>query len=453
MPGYRVVVIGGGPAGYAAALQAAELGADVTLVEAEQVGGACVNYACIPTNILLQAALVHADALELGLAGAFTAGETFNLAGVVRRKDALVRSMREGIATAIRMRKVRLIEGRAAFRSARVVTVTTAHGTEELSAEAFVVATGTRWDAPTIPGIAPDRVLTADGVQRLPAAPRSAVVIGGSSGFALEYAVLLTLAGAEVTLALPGAVLAAGLDSDIESTAVSMLGDIGIRVVKRVEVAGGDATTAVLSGSENAQTVPAEIVVAADVRRPYYETLNLALAGVAASGAVLVDSHCRTSAAHIFAAGDVTGGLMLSSAASHMGEVAGANAAGDTRRVRLGRVPHLLHTLPEIAWVGLTEEQARTAGHLVTTGLFDLSFNARSVVAGGRQGLVKLVADAELGEILGVHAIGPDAGEIATTAAALMQAEATVQQLAEMVFWHPSASEGLREAARRAVPR
>jgi dihydrolipoamide dehydrogenase len=454
MAGYRVAVVGGGPAGYAAALKAAESGAEVTLIEAEQLGGACVNYACIPTNILLHSALAHVEALEMGVMGVFSAGETFNLGRAAARKDALVRGMRDGIAAAVRMRKVRHLEGRAAFRSVNVLTVSTGSGTEDIQAEAFVLATGTRWEPPSIPGVAAERVLTADGVQSLPQAPKSAVVLGGGpagTAFALEYAVLLALAGTEVVLAAPGTALVPRLDSDLHGFVVSSLEAVGVRVVTGVRAAGGDASILVLDGGENSQTVPAEVVVAADVRRPYFETLGLANAGVRAGQGIIVDAQCRTSAAHVFAAGDVTGGAMLSSVASHMGEVAGANAAGDDRCTRLTVIPHVLHTLPETAWVGQTEAEARAAGHNVSTGVHDLSFNAHAVVAGGRQGIVKVVAERELGEILGVHAAGPGAAEIVTVAAALMQAEATVHHLAEMVPWHPSAAEGLRDAARRAV--
>jgi dihydrolipoamide dehydrogenase len=454
MPGYRVAVIGGGPAGYAAALKAAECGAEVTLIEAEQLGGACVNYACIPTNILLRSAIAHVDALEMGVMGVFEAGETFNFGRAAARKDALVRQMRDGIAAAVRMRKVTLVEGRASFRSANVLEVATGTGRSEVAAEAFVIATGTRWEPPSIPGIGTDRLLTADGVQTLTAVPRSAVVIGGgpaATAFALEYAALLAIAGSEVTLASPGPRAVAALDSDVSAAVEAMLAGIGVRVVNGVRVAGGDATTAVLDGGANSQTVPAEIVVAADVRRPYFETLGLAAAGVAATNAIAVNERCRTSAGNIWAGGDVTGGAMLSSVATHMGEVAGANAAGDNQRMRLEHIPHVLHTVPETAWIGLGEDAAKAAGHLTRTGVADLSFNARSVVAGGRQGVAKVIADAETGAILGVQAAGVDAAEIVAVAAALMQSEATVEQLASMVFWHPSAAEGLRDAARRAA--
>ena len=189
MADFDVVVIGGGPAGYSAALKAAERGATVALIEAEQPGGACVHHACIPTNILFDSAIRHVEARELAVMGVFEAGEQFNFARAAARKDALVRQMASGIQTALRIRKVTVIEGRAAFTSPSTVRVTTADGGRELTAEAFIIATGTRWEPPVLPGFAPQRVLTADAVQALPSAPRSALLLAEGAGdvpFGLE---------------------------------------------------------------------------------------------------------------------------------------------------------------------------------------------------------------------------------------------------------------------------
>lgn len=454
MADYDVIVIGGGPAGYAAALKAAEFGASVALIEAEKPGGACVHHACIPTHVLVDSALRFVEARELGVLGVFEAGDQFNFARAVARKDALVKQMSDGIRTALRMRKVAVIEGRAEFASPTTVSVSGASGISTLSAEAFVVATGTRWDAPALPGVAPERVLTADAVQALAVAPASAVVLvdgPGEAPFGLEYAVLLAIAGSAVTVATGRPTLIPALDGTLAGAVRAGLGDLGIAVFERAEIFGSSAEAVELRQAERTVTVDAEIVVATDVRRPYFETLNLAAAGVVADTCIPVDRACRTNVPHIFAAGDVTGGVMLSSAASHMGEAAGANAAGASAVTRLGSLPKQLHTLPAIAWVGITEEAARAMGHDVLSGVFDLAFNARAIALGARTGLVKVVAERDLGEILGVHAVGPGADEIVAVAASLMQAEATIQDLASMVAWHPSMSEGLIEAAKRAL--
>ncbi len=451
MADFDVIVIGGGPAGYTAALTAAERGARVALVEAEQPGGACVHHACIPTNIMLGAVEAHLSAREMGVLGVFTAGDAFNYARAGARREPLVRRLAEGIGAALKMRQVEVIKGRAAFMGPDRVALA---GTRtELSAEAFVIATGSRWVAPEVPGAEPEQVLTPDQVQALLAAPASALILGGGpadTAFALEYAFLLATAGARVSLATPHPRLIPALDEALDEAAVRVLTDAGVTVLTGATVEGCDGSSARVRQRGGGAEVPADVIVAADPRRPAVEALGLERAGVRADGAIAVDRGCRTGVPHIFAAGDVTGGPMLTSAALHMGEVAGANATGGEAVTRLGRLPHLLHTVPEIGWVGMTEAQARAAGHDVRTGVVDLGFTARAVALGAREGAVKVVSEAALGEILGVHVVGPGVGEIIAVAAAAMQAEIPMQDLAALVPWHPSMVEGLVEAARRA---
>lgn len=453
MADFDVVVIGGGPAGYSAALKASALGASVALVEAEKPGGSCVHHACIPTNLLLDPAARYVEAKELGLMGVFNVGEQFNFARAAARKDALVRQMSDGIRTALRMGKVQVIEGTARIESARSISVLGASGSTSVTAEAVVIATGTRWDQPTVPGVAPERVVTADVVQSLAVAPASAVVLLDGSGevpFGLEYAALLAIAGSAVSVVTAVPRLLPGLDGTVVSAARAGLNDLGITLFEGARIVGAEGDAVEVHHGAGTTAAPAELVVAVDVRKPFFENLGLEAAGVVCDGRVIVDRRCATNVSNIFAAGDVTGGAMLSSVASHMGEVAAINATGGAATTRLNAIPRLLHTIPAIAWVGLTEDAARAAGHDTVAAVFDLSYNARAVTLGARTGIVKLIAERRLGEILGVHVVGPEAGEIAAVAASLMQAEVSVHDLASMVAWHPSVSEALIEAAKRA---
>jgi dihydrolipoamide dehydrogenase len=451
MDSYDVAVIGGGPAGYSAALKAAELGARVALIESEKLGGACVHHACIPTNILLDAAHTFVAARELAVMGVFAVGEEFNFARAAARKNALVQKLADGIATALRMRKVTVIPGRASFADAHTLDVS---GRDPVWAEAIVIATGTRWEPRPIPGLPADRLLTADAAQALVQVPAHAAVLGGgpaSTAFALEYATLLAIAGSEVTLITPASRLLSGLDVDLGDIACATMTDLGVTVLDGATIDRADGENLHATSSAGPRSVRADMVIAADPRRPFFESLNLPASGVITSDHLPVDRSCRTNLPHIFAAGDVTGGLMLTNAASHMGEVAATNAVGGEAITRLSQVPHVLHTIPEIGWVGLTEEQALSQGYAVTTGIVDLSFNARAIARGARGGVLKLVADAELGGILGVHVVGPDAAEVIALAATLMQTEATLHDVAALTLWHPSVAESLAEAARRAV--
>lgn len=453
MADFDVVVIGGGPGGYSAALRSAELGASVALIEAEKPGGACVHHACIPTSLLIEPAIRHLEARELNVMGVFEAGEQFNFGRAVARKDALVGQLAEGIRTALRMARVRLIEGRASFQSHRVVSVQGAQEVTALDAEAIIIATGSRWEAPAIPGWPADRVATADVVQCLPQLPRSAVVLIDGPGdvpFGIEYAELLAIAGTEVSVVTAGPRLVPHLDADVEPAVRVGLTDLGIRVFESARAVEGSTAGVVIHRADGATTVAAELILAADNRRPFTTGLGLGAAGIPEEGSVSVGRDCATRVPGVFAAGDVTGGAMLSSAASHMGEVAAENATGGSAITRLAAIPRLLHGPQGIAWVGTTEDSARAAGRTVRCGGYDLSFNARAVTLGARSGLVKVIADAESGELLGVHAVGPEAAEVIAVAAGLMQAEVTVHELAAMVAWHPGVTEGLVQAARRA---
>ncbi|MGI8927118.1 MAG: dihydrolipoyl dehydrogenase family protein [Tepidiformaceae bacterium] len=456
MADFDVVVIGGGPAGYSAALKGAELGASVALVEAEQPGGACVNHSCIPANVLMGSVRTFLEAQELGVMGVFQAGETFHFARAAARKDALVIALRDGISGALRMRRVRFIEGHARFVSPSSLEVSAKDGgASTLTAEAFVIATGTRWEPPAIPGVAASRILTPDAVQALPLAPASALVVADTPGdipFGAEYAVLLAVSGGAVTLATAAPKLFPALEDDVAAFAIGGLADMGIEIHEGVSIeAGPDDVSITLKGAAGAVTVAAEVIVAADPRVPFFQSLHLAAAGVVTTTVVPVDRACRTNVAHIFAAGDVSGGAMLTNAAAHMGEVAATNATGGSASTRLDRLPRLLHTFPETGWVGISAAGARARGLDVATGTADLSYNARAVSLGARKGIVRVVVERSLGEVVGVHVCGPEAGEIIAVAAALMQSEVPVADLAAMVHWHPAVAEGLAEAARRAL--
>jgi dihydrolipoamide dehydrogenase len=448
---FDVAIIGAGPAGFAAATAAAERSATVAVIEAERPGGACVHHACIPTNILLDSMHTHVAARELDVLGLFSAGEQVNYARAAARKDTLVRQLAAGIETALKMRKVTVLTGHGSLSGKGRVSIS---GKDDVTAEAVVVATGARWETPSLPGIAAERVLTPDLVQSLVSVPDSALVLGdgpADTAFALEYAVLLDALGSRVSMAMPRSLLAPALDETVAQVLATALTEQGITLLFDAAVEGGDGETAVVRHRGGVATVPAEVVVAADPRRVTAAGLALSAVGLTENGPIRVDDGCRAGPEWLFAAGDITGGAMLSNVAAHMGEVAGVNATGGEARVRSRAVPHLLHTLPSVGWIGMTEEEARRQGYDVRAGISDLSTNARAVALGAREGLVKVIAEAELGEILGVHVIGPAAEELLAAAATAMQAEVTVHDLAAIVHWHPSIAEGLSAAARRAL--
>ena len=268
------------------------------------------------------------------------------------------------------------------------------------------------------------------------------------TAFGVEYAALLAIAGSDVVLATSRGRLLPALDEPLEQVVVAGLADLGIRTVVGAAVSG-DGATVTAAGAANSESLTSAVVVVPDVRTPFAASVAAPqAAGIATvGGAVPVDRGCRTNIANVYAVGDVTGGSMLSSAAGHMGAVAGLNATGGEARTRLSTLPHVVHSIPELGWVGLSEERARGQGIDVSCGMFDLGFNARALTLGAKQGVVKVVSNPMLGEILGAQSVGPETAEIVAVAAALIQAEVTVHDLASAIQWHPSVSEGLCQAA------
>lgn len=454
-----LVVIGSGPGGHAAALRAAELGARVAVVEAESPGGNCVSFACFPNTVMLESVRTGLEIQDLSLAGVLPAADGLSFPRAVARRNQLAAGLIEGIRNHLRALQIDLIHGRARLTSPQAATVSLSEGrASELSAASFIIATGARPEPPSLPGYT-DEVLTMDGALRLKGEPPSALALGGGPvglGFVLEQAFVLASFGTSVTVAEPGAEVLPGADEELVGYLLQALEAAGVRVLMNAQVremtSEGDSRDAVLTTGEGEMRVPASVVMAPDCRRPYFEGLGLEEIGVATSpDGIGVDDRCATNVPGIFAVGDVTGGLMFSHAAIHEGRVAAENALGLDTRVRLRAAPRTVHTQPELAYVGLSERRAREEGHDVRLGLCDLGGNLSAVARGRSDGGVKLVADGLHGEILGVHALGPGAGELIGQAALAMELEATVHDLAAVTHWHPSLSEVLVEATRRAL--
>jgi dihydrolipoamide dehydrogenase len=452
-----VIVIGSGPAGHAAALRAAELGASVAVVEAGPCGGNCVNFGCIPNNVMLETVRLGIDLQEFALAGVIDSGNSLNFSRAVARKDRLVAGMADGIRNQFDARAIDFISGHARLISPNSISVNLSEGGSlELSSRAIVIATGARPEPPSLPGFGGE-VLTMDQALRLAEPPISALVLGGGPvglGFALEQAFVLASFGSVVTVVEPGDDPLPGADPEMVEYLLQGLSAAGVRVLvsSRVSEISSEGTgrEAVLVTADQTQRVPAATIIAPDCRRTYFDGLGLDQAGVEnAAGGINVDDRCATNVPGIFAVGDVTGVLMFSHAAALQGRAAAENALGLGSRARLRALPRAVHTEPEMAYVGLNEQQARDKGYEVRIGLSDLSGNFRAVARGQREGAVKLIVGARHGEILGVHILGPGAAELIGQAALALQLDNTVEELADITHWHPSLAEALVDAARR----
>jgi dihydrolipoamide dehydrogenase len=459
MTSYDLAIVGGGPAGYAAALRARELGSSVVLIEAQHVGGHCVHFSCIPSTIMLDSARRALEAQELSLAGVFADPGLPNFGRAAARKSVLVHNLAQGIAALLKSRRVTVLDGRASFTSATTLDVQLLDGgSESIEARAVILATGARYEPTDLSGIPANDQLSPDEALALPEAPGSVLVVGGGPaglGFAWEYASLFGIFGDRVVLLEPNDSPLADFDETVVEVLLESLKQVGVEVHIGASITqaarSGDTWKIDHTSSAGDASIEVGAVLRPDARVPVSDVPGLSALGVVDSaGFVSVDSRGATNAPGLFAAGDVTGSPMLSSVAEVQGRVAAENATGGDVRANLSIVPQVLHTEPEVAAVGLTEAQARAEGYEVKLGMANLAGNGRSAALGRREGLVKLVADGESGELLGMHIAAPFASEAIAQGVLALQLGATLDDLGSAMHWHPTIAEAISAAARSA---
>ena len=453
---YDVGVIGGGPGGYVAAIRAAQLGLRAVVVEKYKVGGTCLHQGCIPSKALLRSAEMMEFAKVGGQFGVQAEKVTFDLSQAMAHKEAVVNRLHRGTEGLLRHHNVELITGHGSLAGPKAIRVTNGEGGRVLSCEHIIIATGST--PRSIPGleIDGDVVITSDEGLELDAVPESVAIVG--AGYVgLEFAYMLRCFGSEVTMieVLP-AVLP--LQDDTVSTEIERaMRRRGIKALTNARVeqverrpAGARVNVTLSDGSTRALDV--DKVLVAVGRAPITEGLGLEEAGVEYSKqGITVHERMRTTAPNIYAIGDAVGRLPLAHVASAEGIMVVETIAGnDVPEVEYNNIPRCVYCQPEVGAVGLTEKEAREAGHEVSIGEFRFLANGKALALGEREGLVKLIADAEHGEILGVHIVGPNATELIVECGVAMTLEATHRELGATVHPHPTLSEAIMEAARGA---
>ncbi|MCL4078635.1 dihydrolipoyl dehydrogenase [Coriobacteriia bacterium Es71-Z0120] len=460
----RIVVIGGGPGGYAAAFEAARLGADVVLVERDRLGGTCLNWGCVPTKAILRsahAALDARNAASLGLSGSPL---SVDLPALEARTRGVMDELRGQLEATARRLKVAVIRGSGRLSAARIVEIEMADGgSQTIEADAVIVATGSEpFRLPNIDHSLPG-VWTSDDAVSLKEIPARILVIGGGV-IGLEFACAYAAFGSQVTVVELTEQVLPGMDKRVARTVQQALEALGATfvlgdAVEAVEERGGGMFSSLRSG----RAVESDVVLSAVGRVPTASGIGLECAGVAFERrAVKVDAHMATSVPGVFAVGDAIGGMMLAHAAEAEGRAAARNAVAwveaavagvepDYESVRYDCIPACVYTFPNVATVGLTRDAAAAQGIDAVQAIAKFTGNARALAEGEPEGFVQVVAERGSGRMLGCQIVGPFAVEIVHEASIAIRKGISVAEIGEAVHAHPTASETLMLACEEAA--
>lgn len=449
----EIIVVGGGPGGYVAAIRAAQLGGKVTLIEKSKLGGTCLNVGCIPTKVLLHSADLLAEAQHANEFGINVSVNGFDWKKVLKKKDGVSSQLVNGINGLMKANKIKVINGTAEFISSNTLSIKKADGTQEtLSGGKIILATGSVPAIPPIPGVKDnEHCIDSTGALTLTEVPKSLVVIGGGV-IGVEFASIYSQFGTKVTIieALPKLLplmegeLTAQLRAKLEKNGIDIYTEAKVQSVECSPV--GAKVNVEYKGE--VISFEAEKVLVAVGRRANTESLKLEKANIENErGRIQVNERMETNVKNIYAIGDCLGQVMLAHVASMQGEIAAENAMGLDTFYNGKTVPSCVYTNPEFAGVGLTEEKAKEEGIEYVTGNFPLMANGKALIMNGGEGMVKVIVGKEYKEVLGVHILGPRATDIIAECALALGMEATIEDLIETIHAHPTLTEAVREAA------
>jgi dihydrolipoamide dehydrogenase len=457
MPTYDLVVIGTGPGGYVCAIRAAQLGMKVAVVEKRAThGGTCLNVGCIPSKALLHASELFDEAGHTFETMGIGVGKPkLNLAAMMKFKDQGVDGNVKGVEFLLKKNKIDALHGAARIVAAGKVEVTGGAGTQTLETKAIVIATGS--EVARLKGIEIDekRVVSSDGGIALKQVPKRLLVVGAGV-IGLELGSVWRRLGAQVTVVEFLDRILPGMDTELCKQFQRILQKQGMTFKLGAKVTGVDASGQKLkaavepaAGGGKAETIEADVVLVAIGRIPYTEGLGLDEAGVKRDerGRVIVDHHFLTNVQGIYAIGDVIAGPMLAHKAEDEGVAAAEIIAGKSGHVNYDVIPNVVYTSPEFASVGKTEDELKQAGVAYAVGKFPFTANGRAKVNLTTEGQVKIIADAKTDRVLGVHILGPDAGNMIAEAAIAMEFGASSEDIARTCHAHPTLTEAIKEAA------
>ena len=448
---YDIAVIGGGPAGYVAAIEAAMHGGKVIVFEKSVLGGTCLNRGCIPAKTYLNGAKYIRHIKEADTYGIIAdTNVSVDMEKAVAHKKKVVKTLTDGVGALLRSRRVETVYGEASLDSENTVVC----DGKTYTARNILLCGGSKAGSIPIPGIESKYVLTSDDILDLNTVPQRLAVIGGGV-IGCEMATVFASYGSKVTIIEAMDRLLPMMDADASASVSQSLKELGVEIftgcaVDKIDEKDNGCEVA-FNGSQKTE---ADFVLLSIGRVSDLSGLGkLADKIKTERGKIVVDDHMRTNIPNIYAAGDLNGRCMLAHAAFKMGETAARNAMGIDSVCDLSRVPSAVFTLPECASVGMTEEQAvqKYGKDQILVGKFPFSANGRALASNERAGFVKVIAEKRYKEMLGVHMVGADAAEMIAEAASLMAAEIPVDEIAEMIHAHPTCSEAFMEACADAL--
>ena len=444
---YDVVIIGGGPGGYVAAIRAAQLGGKVLLAEERELGGTCLNRGCIPTKAMVHSAAVYAEAKRGEEIGLSFSNLGVNFAGVARHRDQVVDTLVQGIGGLMKANGIEVVQGRAEIVAPGNVRLLD----KEIETKNIIIATGSGQGKPPIPGIDSPGVVDTDIILKAKTLPESLLILGGGV-VGVEFASIMASFGVEVTLVemLPG--LLSTLDSELGKRLAIYLRKAGVKIHIATKVAaiaeGPGGLQVELEGKKGSQQVTVEQVLLAAGRMPNFGGLDLDGLGIDYDRrtGIKVDKTMATNVPGIWAIGDSVGNLMLAHVASHEGIVAAENIMGHKAEMDYRVVPSCVFTQPEVASVGISEDEAKARNLDYKVAKFPFVANGKALAQGDTDGMVKIVASAD-GELLGVHILGPHASDLIAEGAVAVHQRLAAEELVNIIHAHPTLAEAIAEAA------
>ncbi len=453
---FDLIVIGAGPGGYVCAFRAAQLGLKVALVEKRAtLGGTCLNVGCIPSKALLASSEHYAFAKQHAAEHGVKLGSVeLDLATLLKKKDAVVTKLVGGVAQLAKARKITVLTGAASFISANTISVAAPDvggvpsPRSELTAKNIVIATGSTPVELPFMKFDGETIVSSDHAINFPTVPKKLVVVGGGV-IGVELGSVWSRLGADVTVVEFLPKIIATYDEDIIRNFTRIVQKQGLKIEVGAKVTG--YANGILTAERGTEKLsfPADKVLVAVGRRPFTDSLNLPAAGIELDDKkrIKVDAHLKTTAPGVWAIGDVVAGPMLAHKAEEDGVAVAEWIAGKHGHINWDLVPGVVYTDPEVACVGLGEDQAKAAGIAVNIGKFNFAANGRAIAADATDGYVKIIADAKTDKILGAQILGRNAGELISEIVTHMEYGGSAEDLARTIHAHPTMSEAIKEAA------